>query len=102
MNFLMRSTTHVYSEREKPPSTPPPPEHRADVPAPQGSPSLESLMYEDPYSQLSTTVERFDGEIDAENGTQESKIDATVLVAKHLDVSEEEGWIAMPYSMSYY
>lgn len=105
MNFLMRSTTHVYSDREKPSTIPEP---RADalppplpIPHPiQGSHSLESLMSDDPYAQYST-VEQFEGEIEGENGSsQDSKNDAAVLT-KHLDVSEEEGWIAIPYSMSY-
>jgi len=103
MNFLMRTTTHVYSDREKPSSTaattptkapaPTIPEPRAD-----GVSSLESLIAEDPYLQ----VGRFDGVVDGENGALRftSKNDASVL-AKHLDVSEEEGWITIPYSMSF-
>lgn len=103
MNFLMRTTTHVYSDREKPSSTtapsptktPPPstPEPRSDSVS-----SLESLIAEDPYLQ----VGRFDGEVDGENGALRftSKNDASVL-AKHLDVSQEEGWITIPYSMSF-
>ncbi|QCD82715.1 hypothetical protein DEO72_LG2g3055 [Vigna unguiculata] len=99
MNFLMRTTTHVYSDREKPSSTaattptkapaPTIPEPRAD-----GVSSLESLIAEDPYLQ----VGRFDGVVDGENGALRftSKNDASVL-AKHLDVSEEEGWITIPY-----
>lgn len=95
MNFLIRSTTHVYSDKEKPPSTPP----IAEAP-PQGlsSSSLENLMSDDdPYTQYSA-VEQFDGDFDAENA-RDSKNDAPFL-AKHLDVSEEDGWIAIPYSMS--
>ena len=100
MNFLMRSTTNVYSERT--PIQEPP---RAD--APQGitsGSSLETLMSDDPYAQYST-IEEFDGEIDGvegENGSvtgHGSKNDAPI-VAKHVDVSEEEGWITIPYSMS--
>ncbi|KAL9325400.1 hypothetical protein ACSQ67_006045 [Phaseolus vulgaris] len=99
MNFLMRSTTHVYSDREKPSSTtattptksptPTTPEPRSD-----GASSLESLIAEDPYIQ----VGHFDGEVDGENGAVPftSKNDASVL-AMHLDVSEDEGWITIPY-----
>ena len=95
MNFLMRSTSHVYSDREKPPSsstaattTP------TTTPHADGASSLESLMSDDPYAQ----VEHFDGEFEGENGAQSSRNDAPVL-AKHVDVSEDEGWITIPYSM---
>lgn len=108
MNFLMRSTTHVYSERSSSSlssSSLSVPEPRTD--APQGTTSgssLETLIAEDPYAQYSP-IEQFDGEIDGvggENGGitgQNSKNDLSIL-AKHLDVSEEEGWITIPYSMS--
>ncbi|KAL2344531.1 hypothetical protein Fmac_005816 [Flemingia macrophylla] len=51
-------------------------------------------MTDDPYA----AVEHFDGEVDGENGVvgQGSRNDAPVL-AKHLDVSEHEGWITIPY-----
>lgn len=99
MNFLMRSTTHVYSDREKPSSTPTesPPPPRVDAlpppsPPPPGAHSLETLLSE---AQYSPRVDRFEGgEIDGENG--DLKNDVTVL-AKHLDVNEEEGWITIPY-----
>ncbi|KAK7362173.1 hypothetical protein VNO77_04277 [Canavalia gladiata] len=102
MNFLIRSTTHVYSEREKPPSTttttttptPTTPEPRtADAAS-----SLESLLEEDPFMHYST-VEHFDGDVDGENGgvaSLNSKNDVPSL-AKHLDVSEQEGWVTIPY-----
>ncbi|KAL3006579.1 hypothetical protein AAZX31_08G286400 [Glycine max] len=93
MNFLMRSTSHVYSDREKPPSsstaattTP------TTTPHADGASSLESLMSDDPYAQ----VEHFDGEAEGENGAQSSRKDTPVL-AKHVDVSEDEGWITIPY-----
>ncbi|CAJ1939933.1 unnamed protein product [Sphenostylis stenocarpa] len=95
MNFLMRTTTHVYSDREKPSSTtataptPTTPEPRVD-----GTSSLESLISEDPYAQ----VDHFDGGVDGENGAiaSNSKNDAS-LFAMHSDVSEDEGWITIPY-----
>ncbi|KAG4377473.1 hypothetical protein AAZX31_18G117400 [Glycine max] len=99
MNFLMRSTTHVYSDREKPSSTatataatPTTTVMTTTTPPTDGASSLESLMSDDPYAQ----VEHFDGEFEGENGAQSSKNDAPVL-AKHLDVSEDEGWITIPY-----
>ena len=101
MNFLMRSPTHVYSDREKPSSTatataatPTTTVMTTTTPPTDGASSLESLMSDDPYAQ----VEHFDGEFEGENGAQSSKHDAPVL-AKHLDVSEDEGWITIPYSM---
>lgn len=105
----MRSTTHVHSDKDKdkakpssipeprvdalpPPSPPPHPVH--------GSHSLESLLLENPYARYGTTVEQFEGEMDGENGVCDLKNEASLL-AKHLDVAEEEGWIAIPYSMCY-
>ncbi|KAJ7953751.1 Heat-inducible transcription repressor [Quillaja saponaria] len=96
MNFLMRSTTHVASE---PPSVN---ESLADTSyTSKSGPTLEGLIAEDPYPQYST-VEDCEGETDGtggENGSRagiNSKNDSSV-VAKHLDVSEEEGWITIPY-----
>ncbi|KAE9598005.1 hypothetical protein Lalb_Chr16g0392581 [Lupinus albus] len=108
MNFLMRSTTHVYSERSSlsssssVPPIPPPPEPHTD--SPQGTmsgSSLETLMSEEPYARHSSS-EQFDVEIDGvggENGSitgQNSKNDMPIL-ANHLNVSEEEGCITIPY-----
>ncbi|XP_027345608.1 uncharacterized protein LOC113857685 [Abrus precatorius] len=91
MNFLMRSTTHVYSEREKSPSTPPPPEPRADATS-----SLENLMSEDPYAHYST-LHHFGGDVDAESGAAPNSKNDVPFFAKHLDVSPQEGWITIPY-----
>ncbi|XP_061342416.1 uncharacterized protein LOC133288627 [Gastrolobium bilobum] len=89
MNFLMRSTTHVYSDREKSSTTPEP---RAD--APHVTSSLESLISdEDPYS----TVEQLDGDVDTENDTAQNSKNDTPVLAKHLDVSEHEGCVTIPY-----
>ncbi|XP_012573933.1 uncharacterized protein [Cicer arietinum] len=97
MNFLMRTPSQVYSDRDKPSSIPEPRVDPLPPPSPplQGSHSLESLLTADPYVQYST-VERFEGEVDGENG--DLKNDVTFL-AKHLDVSEDEGWIAIPYKL---
>ncbi|MCH96006.1 plant/MEB5-like protein [Trifolium medium] len=97
MNFLMRSTTHVDRDNNKPSSVS---ESRVDaLPPPSqpltGSHSLESFLSDDPYAQFGTRVEQFEGEIDGEN---DLKNDLTVL-AKHLDVSQEEGWIAIPFRL---
>jgi hypothetical protein len=100
MNFLMRSTTtHVDRDNNKPSSVS---ESRLDsLPPPSpplpGSHSLENLLSHDPYAQFGTRVQQFDGEIDAENDL----INDFTFLAKHLDVSQEEGWIAIPFSMSY-
>lgn len=99
MNFLLRSTHHVAAEQpslqEAPAETP-----QTSKPAV----TLEGLIAEDPYPQFSTVEER-DEETDgivAENGSiagAEAKNESSV-VAKHSDVSEEEGWITIPYSMA--
>ncbi|XP_048318479.2 uncharacterized protein LOC107428854 [Ziziphus jujuba] len=96
MNFLLRSTHHVAAEQpslqEAPAETP-----QTSKPAV----TLEGLIAEDPYPQFSTVEER-DEETDgivAENGSiagAEAKNESSV-VAKHSDVSEEEGWITIPY-----
>ncbi|MED6134707.1 hypothetical protein PIB30_039543 [Stylosanthes scabra] len=87
MNFLMRSSSHVHVER-----TPPIQESsQADTPQTTSGTSLETLISEDPYSRLST-IEEFDGE----NGSVSGKVSRKDALAKHVDVSEEEGWIAIP------
>ncbi|PQQ08672.1 uncharacterized protein Pyn_14559 [Prunus yedoensis var. nudiflora] len=79
MNFLMRSS-HVQRVSAEQPSVPEPP---ADVhPTPKSATTLEGLIAEDSYPQYST--------IDDHVGESEYR-------AKHYDVSDEEGWIAIPY-----
>lgn len=98
MNFLMRPTS-VSTERSSISEFHTDTHHKSTSRS-----TLETLISEDPYMQ-SSPVEEYDGETDGvggKNGTvtaQNSKDDLPV-VAKHLDVSEEEGWIAIPYSMS--
>jgi hypothetical protein len=100
MNFLMRSTTtHVDRDNNKPSSVS---ESRLDSLPPPSPPlpasrSLENLLSDDPYAQFGTRVQQFDGEIDAENDL----INDFTFLAKHFDVSQEEGWIAIPFSMCY-
>ncbi|CAK8536819.1 unnamed protein product [Lathyrus sativus] len=82
MNFLIRSTTSVYSERT------PIPEPRADVhhrSASAGS-SYEAHKSDAPYS-------RYD--CDVELNSKHRDLPA-VVVDKHIDVSEDEGWITIP------
>lgn len=90
MNFLMRSPTNVYSERT------PIPEPRVDThhrSASAGS-SLESLKSDEPRA-------RYDSKVDHDiNGLNSKHHDLPVLVDKHLDVAEDEGWIIIPCSMS--
>ena len=96
MNFLMRSTQSVAAE--------PTPVHESHMVAhhvPKPTASLEVLIAEDQYPRYSP-VEDHDGETDdfigenASTAVPDSKEDST-NVAKHFDVSEEEGWIMIPY-----
>lgn len=98
MNFLMRSTPSVTAEQA---SVPEPPAETYHVPKPASS--LESLIAEDPYPRHSR-VEEHDGANDGFVGENagivvpDSNKDSSTM-AKHTDVSEEEGWITIPYSM---
>ncbi|KAI5437607.1 hypothetical protein KIW84_023644 [Lathyrus oleraceus] len=81
MNFLIRSTTSVYSERT------PIPEPRVDVhhrSASAGS-SYEAHKSDVPYS-------RYDCDVELNSNHR----DLPAVVDKHIDVSEEEGWITIP------
>ncbi|KAL5553950.1 hypothetical protein UlMin_041351 [Ulmus minor] len=96
MNFLMRSTQTAAVEQpsahEFPAET-----HQMSKP----TASLETLIADNPYPQYSS-VANHDGEIDgfgSENGhnsVPDAKKDSSII-AKHSDVSEEEGWITIPY-----
>lgn len=81
MNFLMRSTASVYSERSSIP------EPRVDTHRRSMTVScLETVMMsEDPFDSSITGLD--------------STNDLPVVEDKHLDVSDEEGCIAIPYSM---
>ncbi|OIV93922.1 hypothetical protein TanjilG_05625 [Lupinus angustifolius] len=96
MNFLMRSTStaHTFSERTSSlpsssssslSSVPPIPEPRRTT---SGS-SLETVMSEEAYGQYST-IGQFAG-----NGAINGH--GAPVLSNHLDVSEEEGWITIPY-----
>lgn len=97
MNFLLRSTS-VTAERSSIS------ESHTDTHRSTPRSTLETLISEDPYTQNSTVKEN-DGEtegVEVENGTMTAQNlkDDLPIVAKHMDVSEEEGWVAIPYSMS--
>ena len=98
MNFLMRTTTGVSAERVSIPESQADTSHRST----SGS-ALETLISDDPYTRYST-IEECDvenDEVGVENGSisgSNSKNDSP-FVAKHSDVSEEEGWISIPYGM---
>lgn len=99
MNFLLRSTTtqHVAAEQvsvqqESPADT-------SFLPKPAST--LEGLIAEDPFPLYSSSDDR-DGESDGV-GAEVSGIASsggkndTSVVENHTDVSEEEGWITIPY-----
>ncbi|XP_061363791.1 uncharacterized protein LOC133307313 [Gastrolobium bilobum] len=85
MNFLMRSTTNVYTESSSIPQPRVDTHHRS---ASAGS-SLETLTSDDPYPS-------YDAKIDRSMAVLNSKLDLPAMVDKHVDVSEEEGWITIP------
>ncbi|KAF3431408.1 hypothetical protein FNV43_RR26139 [Rhamnella rubrinervis] len=96
MNFLIRSTHHVAAEQPSFPETPAETHHMS-----KPTPTLEGLIAEDPFPQFST-IEEQDGETDGvggENGNAActGEIKESSTLAKHSDVSEEEGWITIPY-----
>ncbi|PON67495.1 heat-inducible transcription repressor [Parasponia andersonii] len=96
MNFLMRSTQTAVPEQA------PVRESTAEIHhIPKPTASLEALIAEDPYPRYSL-IEDHDGEADGFGGENASTavLDAkkdSSIVAKHSDVSEEEGWITIPY-----
>ncbi|XP_062111706.1 uncharacterized protein LOC133823122 isoform X2 [Humulus lupulus] len=97
MNFLMRSTQTAAADqvtvRESTAET----HHIPKPPA-----SLEALIAEDPYPRYSALKDR-EGEVVDDFGGEKASIavsDAkkdSSIVAMHSDVSEEEGWITIPY-----
>ncbi|KAK4261177.1 hypothetical protein QN277_004214 [Acacia crassicarpa] len=96
MNFLARSATSVSAER---PSVP---KYHTDPRQTTSSTStLETLISEDSFKHSSIT-EEYNREIDGAEGedgtmTTMNSIDDFPGVAKHSDVSDEEGWITIPY-----
>lgn len=100
MNFLMRSTQHVQRVPAEQPSVyePPPDTHPPQKPA---TTTLEGLVADDPYPQYSAIADHVgENESEVEHDV-DAKTDSSVI-AKHQDVSEEEGWIAIPYSKHFH
>lgn len=99
MNFLMRSTAHVSVDRSNIPSIT---ESQTDMYNRSSSVSiLESFASEDPYtwySKIDETAGETSG-VGGETGSTTGRTSKKELF-KHSDVSEEEGWITIPYSMS--
>ncbi|XP_028804611.1 uncharacterized protein LOC114759576 [Neltuma alba] len=96
MNFLMRSSAHVSIERA---NIPPIPESQTDIYSRSTTgASLESFISEDPYTRYSATEEH-DGEMSGVGSESSSKTgrNSKDELFKHSDVSEEEGWITIPY-----
>lgn len=97
MNFLLRSTTttqHAVPEQESPAATSFLPKHPS---------TLENLIAEDAYTRYST-ANYLGGEIESVGGENGGSIEVSCekndspVVENHTDVSEEEGWIIIPYS----
>ena len=90
MNFLLRPTTHQVIKEQV---SAPVPVHESPSPAV----TLEGLIAEDSFPQSEVR----DMGIGGENGSvAATKNDSSLVLENHSDVSEEEGWITIPYSMS--
>ncbi|XP_061975458.1 uncharacterized protein LOC133697110 isoform X2 [Populus nigra] len=87
MNFLLRPTTHQVIKEQVP----------APVPAlesPSPAVTLEGLIAEDSFPQSEVR----DMGIGGENGSvAATKNDSSLVLENHSDVSEEEGWIVIPF-----
>ncbi|XP_061990855.1 uncharacterized protein LOC133709209 isoform X1 [Rosa rugosa] len=99
MNLFRISSQHVQrvpaaAEQPQPAVYEPPPE--AQLPPKPAGPTLEGLIAEDSYPQYSAIADHVrENESGVEHGAG-AKNDSSVI-AKHHDVSDEEGWIAIPY-----
>ncbi|KAK6251743.1 hypothetical protein QUC31_013463 [Theobroma cacao] len=95
MNFLLP----LRSNQQGTPEPPPVPEEVAESPyVSKSATTLEGLIAEDPYPEYST-VENHGGETNGFEGESTdvvSEKNASVL-ENHTDVSEEDGWITIPY-----
>lgn len=85
MNFLIRSTTSVYSESN------PIPEPRTDV-------HHRSASAGSSYEAHKSDVSYSPYECDVDLNSKHRDLPVAV-VDKHIDVSEDEGWITIPCSM---
>lgn len=102
MNFLLRSAssaTHRPPVNE-PPATPPQPPPESTKPGA----TLEGLIAEEPFPQYPSVedLDRLaDGSRDNDgNGESNAKTGGGSGMERFSDVSEEEGWIAIPYSIT--
>lgn len=87
MNFLLRSSNHVAAEQV---AVAEPPSPAETVPTSRSSTTLVGLIAEESF-QFPASDDR-DQETDDNDGTGES-------ISENLnDVSEEEGWITIPFS----
>ncbi|CAN8269147.1 unnamed protein product [Cochlearia groenlandica] len=96
MNFLLRSASSA--NHRPPPSVSEPPAASPQLPPP-GSTTLEGLIAEETFPQYPSVEDRVaDGsrDDDACNGELDSKAGGFGM-ERFSDVSEEEGWIAIPY-----
>ena len=96
MNIFSRTISHVPRVPvEQPAAYEPPPE--AQLPPRPAGPTLEGLIAEDSYPQYSAIADRVgENESGVEHGGGAKN--ESYAIAKHHDVSDEEGWIAIPYS----
>ncbi|KAF8051892.1 hypothetical protein N665_1657s0012, partial [Sinapis alba] len=99
MNFLLRSAssaTHRPPVSEPPPTPPQPPPETTKP----GS-TLEGLIAEEPFPQYPSVEDHHlvDGSRDGDDGNGESNAANTggFGMERFSDVSEEEGWISIPY-----
>ncbi|KAK3223114.1 hypothetical protein Dsin_010139 [Dipteronia sinensis] len=98
MNFLLRSTHHVVAEQVH--VLEPPPAEASPLPIPTAT--FEGLIAEESFPRYSSGDDDRDQESDGvggENGGiggHNAKNDSFVL-ENHTDVSDEEGWITIPY-----
>lgn len=103
MNFLMRSTQHVQRVPAEQPTVyePPPDTHPPPKPAAATTTTLEGLIAEDTYPHYSAIADHV-GENESEVEHDVGAKTDSFVIAKHQDVSDEEGWIAIPYSKRFH
>lgn len=101
MNFLgLRSQSTAAQVSQALPPQALPPQAQAELISRKPTTTFEDLVAEDPFP-LASLVENFDGRSEGtgnENGAfgGSSTNNGAPVVDKHIDVSEEEGWITIP------
>lgn len=96
MNFLLRTTQNVAAE---PPPVREPSANLPPAPTAPKSATLEGLIAEDPFPQFPAT-EDHDGvnsDFEAESGGVACIKDIAAAMESHTNVSDEEGWVTIPY-----